>query len=213
MTELTQQLLGQEAKVRGELSPADYERAVCAMLNDVAAPPHSEERIHAFLALAGVTLRQGSSRLVELWSFCAEHLLSVRSQTSKPELRRRIESLFLLAWLQLSAIAERGPEAISASPPLPYGVALPFGANPEDIADPELRKQARELAARWGEEVERWRAKQRAIDEQTLLATLIGSATSQTEDDVDSMKVLAASMALASGVPFALRKSLEDLAR
>ncbi len=212
MTKLTRQLLEQEARARRDLIPADYDRAFCAMLDGIAAPPHTEERIRALLALASVTLRHGDPTLVASRACCAQHLLSLRSEISRPELRRRIELLFLLAWLQLGAVVERGPASISTSPPLPYGVALPNGVDLEEIADPALREQARELAARWSEEVERFRAKQRALDEQTLLATLLRGAKSETEDDAAAMKVLAAAMSLAPGVPSALRKTLEDIA-
>lgn len=213
MPTLTRQFLEQEAKARRDLAPADYDRALCALLEEVAAPPHTEERIRALLALVSVTLHHSDPTLVASRACCAEHLLSVRSQTSKAELRRHIELLFLLAWLQLGATIERGPASISSTPPLPYGVALPNGVSWEEISDPALREQARELAVHWSEEVERFRAKQRALDEQTLLATLLRGAKSETEDDAAAMKVLAAAMSLAPGVPSALRKSLEDIAR
>jgi hypothetical protein len=212
MTPLTRQLLDQEAAARRELAPAAYEGTLCTMLEGAAAAPHSAAQVRALLMLASAALRQSDPGLVALRACCAQALLAVRTNLAQPDLRRRIDVLFLLAWLQLGVVVERGPAAIAAAPPLPDGVMLPDGADPELIADPTLRGQARALAARWDVEVERWRAKQRALDEQTLLAALVCAVSPDTEDEEDALRVLASAMASAPGVPSALRDSLERAA-
>jgi hypothetical protein len=212
MKDLVNQLLDQEAKARRNLEPVDYDRALCAMLDKVAAS--ADEQPAALLAIASATLRYGHPTLVASRACCAEQLLSLRARTSDSELRRRAELLFLVAWLQLSAVVARGPDSISISPPLPEGVLLPSGADPDAITDPELRNQARELQKQYDEEVERYRAKHLALDKQILLATLVrAAARDPNEEEKDELRILAAAMALAPGLPSNVRESLEDFAR
>jgi hypothetical protein len=117
--------------------------------------------------------------------------------------------LFLLAWLRLGATAERGPEFISMTPEMPEGVVLPNGADPAAIGDPELRRQAEEAVERHRREIERWNAKQRALDHLNRLAILLERDRPAAGDDENLSKEMAAAMALAPGLPLELRRSLE----
>jgi len=206
----TQQLLEREAQAWRDLPPAEYDRAVCGMLDDVGAAPHSPERVDALLALAGATLRRNGPTLTESPACCAERLLALGSAVSEPALHWRIGMLFLLAWLQLGAAVERGPESISVAPALPPGVALPNGVDPAAIADPALREQAREDVQRHREAAERWNAKQRALGHLTRLATLARASRGAFGDDGDAARELAAAMSLVSGLSAARRRLLQD---
>lgn len=207
---LTRELLRREAEAWHDLSPAEYDRALCRMLDDIDAASHPAERANAVLVLASETLRRNGPTLTESRFRCAKSLLALVSAGSESALLLRIRLLFLLAWLQLGAVIERGPEAISVTPALPPGVLLPDGADPAAVSDPVLREQAREAAWRHGEEVERWNAKQRALGHLHSLASLVGSARGTFKDEDNRTKELVAAMSLAPGVPFALRRSLED---
>jgi hypothetical protein len=160
---LTQRLLEREATTRRDLRPTEYDLALCRMFDDINTAPPSAERVEALLALASATLRRNGPILTESRAYCAEHLLALLSSVSEPALHLRIRLLFLLAWLQLGTVVARGPESISKTPDLPPGIALPYGVDPEEISDPALREQAREMAVLHSEAVERWNAKQRAL--------------------------------------------------
>jgi hypothetical protein len=203
-------MLERETQAWRTLMPAEYDRAICGMLDDISAAPHSAERADAFLALASATLRRNGPTLTESRACVAENLLALVAVVSEPALHSRIRLLFLLAWLRLGAAVECGPESISVAPGLPPGVVLPDGADPATIADPTLREQAREAAVCHGEAVERWNAKQRALGHLHRLATLIRAARLTFRDDENATKELVAAMSLAPGVPLALRRSLED---
>lgn len=207
---LTQQLLEREAEAWRDLPPAEYDHALCRMLDDINAAPHSSERVDALLALASETLRRNGPTLTESRFRCAESLLALVPAVSEPALLLRIRLLFLLAWLRLGAVVEHGPESISVTPRLPPGVVLPDGADLAAISDPALREQAREAAVRHGEAVERWNAKQRALGYLHRLASLVHSASATFKDGGNPTKELVAAMSLAPGLPFALRRSLED---
>jgi hypothetical protein len=209
---LTRQLLEREARTWRGVPPAEYDHILCGMLDEVSAAPPSTERVEALLALAGATLRRNGPTLTESRACCAEHLLALVPSVSEPALHLRIRLLFLLAWLQLGTVVTRGPESISMTPDLP-GIALPYGVDPEQIADPTLREQAREMAVRHSEAVERWNAKQHALGHLHRLATLLRAARPVFRDDEDASKELAAAMSLAAGVPSALRQLFEDGAK
>jgi hypothetical protein len=214
MSASIREFLDREAKARYELSSKDYDSKLLAILDEISALPRSHETEAALLGVASATLRHADSSLVASRARCAELLLSLRAKPSNLELRRRMESLFLLAWLQLSDVVGRGPDSISSSPPLPEGVVLPNGADPEAITDPDLRAQAQELQKQYDEEVERWRAKHLALDKQILLATLVRAAgRDPNQEDKDGLFILAAAMALAPGLPANIRKSLQDFAQ
>ncbi len=213
MDEFTSQLLEREAVARRDLPPAEYDALLCNLFEATTAARTDEERLQALMALASVALRYADRTLVASRSCCAEHLLSAHPDASSPEMRRYLELLFLLAWLQLGAIVERGPTVILGSPPLPNGVVLPSGADLELIIDPDLLRQARELQNRHRAEVDRWKAKQAALDKMTLLATLVRLLRADSEEDVESKKVLAAAMTLVPALPEALRQQLADLSR
>ncbi len=212
MDEFTSQLLEREAMARRDLTPAEYDALLCNLFDATTAARTDDERLQALIALASAALRYADPTLVVLRSCCAEHLLSAHSN-AVPEMRRYIELLFLLAWLQLGAIVERGPTVILGSPPLPNGVALPSGADLELIIDPDLRRQARELQNRHRAEVDRWKAKQAALDKMTFLATLVRLLRGDSEDDAEAKKVLAAAMTLVPALPEVLRQQLADLSR
>jgi hypothetical protein len=213
METLLRQFLEREATARLKLKPADYDREICVMLDEIARL-RSQERAHALLAFTGTVLLHGNPDLVEFRARCIEHLLSSTSTTADAELRRRGHLLLLLAWLQLAALVERGPAAITRSAPLPEGVVLPHGADPEAIADPDLRAQAMEMRKQYDEEVEQYRAKHLALDKQILVATLVrAAARDANEEDKGEFRILAAAMALAPGLPSNVRESLEGLGR
>jgi hypothetical protein len=207
---LTQELLEREARTWHDKSPVEYDTALCAMFDEIGAAPPSAERVEALLALSSVALCRNALTLTESRVCCSEHLLALVSTTSEPALHSRIRLLLLLAWLQLGAVVERGPESISVAPAFPPGVILPNGADPAEIADPALRQQAREIAARHDKTVELWNAKQRALDHLYYLATLIHAAQSTFRDDADAKQELIAAMSLVPGLPLALRQLLEQ---
>lgn len=207
---LTQQLLEREAEAWRDLLSAEYDQALCRILDTVNAAPHVSERVAALLALSSQTLRRNGPTLTESRFCCAESLLALVPKVSEPALLLRIRQLFLLAWLRLGAVAERGPESISVTPHLPAGVALPDGVDPAAISDPALREQAQEITVCHGEAVERWNARQRALSHLQHLATLILSAGLTFSDHEFAAKELISAMSLAPGVSSALRHSLED---
>lgn len=206
---LTQQLLEKEAEAWRDLPPAEYDHVLCGMFDDVSDVPHSAEQVDALLALASETLRRNEPTLTESRFRCVESLLALVSSVSELALFLRISPLFLLAWLRLGAVVERGPESISVTPSLPPGVVLPDGADPAAIGEPALNEQAREAAMRHDEAVERWNAKQRALGHLHRLASLVRSARVIFKDEKNLTKELVAAMSLAPGLPSALRRLLE----
>jgi hypothetical protein len=207
---LTQKLLVREAEALRDLSPAEFDLVTCGILDEISAAPPSAERVEALLALSSVTLRRNGPTLTESRACCAEHLLSLVSETSEPALHLRIRLLFLLAWLQLGSVVERGPDSISVTPTLPPGAALENGADPAEIADPALREQARVTVESHGKTVAHWNAKQRALGHLFRLATLVRAARPSFRDEEDAARELAAAMSLAPGLPPALRRLLEN---
>lgn len=209
----TQLLLEEEAVAWRDLAPADYDRALCRMLDDLRAAPPSADRSAALVALTSATLRREGRTITESRACAAEHLLALTKAASDPTPLLRLHLLFFLAWLRLGEVVERGPEFISVAPELPPGVVGPDGMNLAAIHDPALREQAREAAVRHAEAVERWNAKQRALGHLNRLATLALAARPTFKDDESVTKELWAAMSLAPGVPTTLRRSLEDHAR
>jgi len=208
--DLTQELLEREATAWRDLSPAELDVALCAMFDEISAAPPSAQQVDALLALSSATLRRNSLALIDSRACCAEHLLALVSTTSEPALHLRIRLLLLLAWLQLTVVVERGPESISVAPALPSGVALPDGADPARIADPNLRRQAQEAIERHSKAVKQWNARQRALGHLHRLAALVHATRPDFKDNEDAMKELAAAMSLAPGLPPALRRLLEE---
>lgn len=207
---LMRQLSEKEAQAWRNLPPAEYDRALCGMLDQINAAPRSAERVDTLIALASVTLRRNSPTLTESRARCAEHLLALVSAVSEPAVHSRIRLLFLLAWLQLGAVVERGPDSVAMNPDLPAGVTFPYGVDPDVITDPVLREEARELAERHGEEVTRWNARQRALGHLHYLASLLRATRPGFRDDKDAAKELAAAMSLTPGLPPELRRLLEN---
>ena len=78
-----------------------------------------------------------------------------------------------MKWRQFGTAVACGLDSISVTPDLPPGIVLPNGVDPEEISDPALREQAREMAVRHSEAVERWNARQRALGHLHRLATLL----------------------------------------
>ncbi|MEA2943320.1 MAG: hypothetical protein QOD09_3849 [Bradyrhizobium sp.] len=210
---LARQLLEQETQAWRGMAPAQYDHIICGLLDQASAAPPSAEAAEALLALASATLRRNGPILTESRARCAEHLLALVGSVSEPALQLRIRLLLLLAWLQLGTVVARAPQSVSMTPDLPPGVMLPNGADPEAISDPGLREQAREMAVRHSEAVERWNARQRALGHLHRLATLLRAARPVFADDEDASKELAAAMSLAPGLPSALRQQLEDEAK
>jgi hypothetical protein len=207
------QQLEREADAWRDLTPAEYDRAVCGMLDDFGTASLTAEQVDTMLALAGATLRRDGPTLTESRACCAEHLLALVAVGPERALRPRLYLLLLLAWLRLAAVVARGPESISVAPTLPAGVVLPDGADPAEIADLALREQARELAQRHREATERWNAKQRALGHLHHLATLALAARPGFADDENVTKEMAMAMSLAPGLPSGLRRLLEDAAK
>jgi hypothetical protein len=199
------ELLEREAEAWRSLSPSEYDRAMCGMLEEIGAASPSAEGIKALLSLASATLRRTGPPITESRACFAEHLLALGSMVSEPTQRSYLRLLFLLAWLQLAAVAERGPEAITVAPPLPPGAAMPDGVDPAAIADPVLRQQALEATTRHRQEAERWNAKQRALGHLRRIATLARASCYAFGDDKEAGRDLAAAMSLAPGVPPELR--------
>ncbi len=207
------QQLEREAQAWRDLTPAEYDRAVCGMLDDFGTASLTAERVDAMLALAGTTLRRDGPTLTESRACCAEHLLALVSLGSERALRSRLYLLLLLAWLRLAAVVARGPESISVAPALPSGVVLPDGVDPAEIVDPALREQAQEFARRHREATERWNAKQRALGHLHNLAALALATRPGFADDEDVTKEMAMAMSLAPGLPSGLQRLLEDAAK
>jgi hypothetical protein len=206
-----QQFLAREAAAWRDLPPAQYDQTLCALLDEARAAASSDEQVDALFELASTTLRRPGPTLSESRRCAAEHLLSLATRTPDPARLARLRLLFLLAWLQLGALVERGPESVAVAPSLPEGVVLPAGAALEAIADPALREAAHELAARHAEKVERWNAKQRALGHLQQLASSYRAARSTLGDNVASEE-LEAAMVLAPGLPVELREGLAGAA-
>lgn len=205
-----QEALEKEAKIWISLSPAEYDRAICKMLDGIGSAPLSTDKVEAILALSSAALRREDPALMDSRICCAEHLLALVSETSDPGLHSRILLLLLLAWLQLGAVVEQGPDYISATPHLPEGVVLPNGADPSHIPDPILREQTLEAVKDHIEAVKRWNAKQQALGRLRRLATVINANRSNFRDVEDASKELNVAMSLMPWLPSALRQLLES---
>jgi len=207
------QQLEREAQAWRDLTPAEYDRAVCGMLDDFGTASLTAEQVDAMLALAGATLRRDGPLLTESRACCAEHLLALVSLGPERTLRSRLYLLLLLAWLRLAAVVARGPESISVAPTLPSGVVLPDGVDLAEIVDPALREQAQEFARCHREATKRWNAKQRALSHLHNLATLALATRSGFADDEVVTKEMATAMSLAPGLPSELQRLLENAAK
>ena len=208
--ELTRRLLEQEARAWREFTPGEYDRALCKMIENLGPGHESAVKAPALIMLASVALRRSAPGLIESRACIAERLLALNSSSAALSLQQRIHLLFLLAWLRLGADAAAGPNHISSVPDFPPGVVLPSGADPEVIADPVLRQKAHELARRHSEEVERWTAKQRAIDHLHHLAALVRAIQRDSGERGEPVGELQAAMSMAPGLTPELRKLLED---
>ncbi len=178
------------------------------MFDDVGAAAESPGHVDALLALASATLRRDDATLIESRACCAEHLLALVAAVPDPALHARIRLLFLLAWLRLGADAERGPESVSVTPSLPPGIDLPNAVDVAAIADPVLREQAREEIERHRAEAELWNARQAAIAHLARLGSLARIARPDFRDGDDQARAFSAAMALAPGLPPAMRSQL-----
>jgi len=202
--------LKKEAQAWEKLSPTEYDRTACAILDEVSADAITDEGMEAMLALAGMILRRNAPALLESRIRCAELLLALLPRISEPALAWRVCLLFLLGWLQIADFVERGPKSVSLTPDLPEGVQFPYGVSPDAITDPELRQQAVELSVRHSQEVEKWNAKQRAEGALRLLATLLRNSEPSIKTYAREVKELERAMGLAPGLPDELRRLLEQ---
>jgi hypothetical protein len=197
-------VLARESRAWSELPPAEYEGVVSGLLDEVGAGPRPVE---ALIALAGAILRREGPPLVEARARAAERLLAAAAG-GEPTLLPRIALLVLLAWLRLAEVARSGPDSIATMPPLPDGVLLPSGSDPAAIQDPELRRKAAELAASHRLEVERWSARQRALDHLSHLAVLVRISRPSFAAAPEVAEELLAAMSLSPGLPPGVRESL-----
>lgn len=164
--------LAEENTAWCNLSPSDYDRAACSVLDRAANS--GERRLDALLGVASAILGRENNSLTESRFCVAERLLEVVSNGAPSEMLGRVRDLFLVAWERLCASAAGGPESIAMTPELPAGSGVPYGADPSAIADSSLREQARAEVARHAAAVRRWNSKQRATDDlQRLAAQLI----------------------------------------
>jgi hypothetical protein len=206
---LRTQLLQKEEKAWRELPPAEYSRGVCALLDELGAPPHPPERIAAWLALVSAALRRSPARLVSVPACCAGHLLTLLAEHHPPARRRRLRTLFLLAWRQLGVTVARGPDSIALSAELPAGVVLPTGADPSAIADPTLRAEYEENIRKLNIEMDRWADKQHSLRQLEQLAARLRKLTLGEDEEGVEMKELLAALALVPGVPKEIRHSIQ----
>jgi hypothetical protein len=199
---LAQQFLSAETRAWLELTPAEYDRTVRELFEQLAAGDRSPEQVDAALGLAGATLRRPADDLVESRAACSEHLLELSGSLPDPERRSRGLMLFLVGWFRLAAVAEKSPESIQVSPPLPAGVVLPTGADPSQITDPALREEAEALARDHRAEAERWNAGQTAIGHLRGLSAHVETSSAL---DARTASDLLLAMSLAAGLPPELR--------
>jgi hypothetical protein len=208
----TRRLLEAEERTWQRFAPDEYDRSVCEILKGLGAVD-TPERVEALLAFAEVTLSRDAPRLIESRGCVSVALLTVDTDPAGAPARHRAHSLFLRAWQQLATEAARGPDYVTTVPDLPAGALVPYGADPQSIADPTLREKARALEAVHAEEVERWNAKQRAIDHLNHLGGLVRAFRHEAGDRDESLGQLARAMSATPGLPSALRKRLEDASR
>ena len=174
-----------------ELSLEEYERAVCAMMSEGS------------FDLVRATLRRQNPLLTESRACAAEWLLSVLSSGNNAS----AAILFLACWLQLSQTILRGPESVTESAPLPAGAALPEGADPALITNPELRHQAELLVQRHAEQVQLWNAKQRAVGHLVRIIALLRAARPRLGETFDDLTL---AMSLAPGLPSQVESQLQQ---
>ena len=206
----TQQLLDKEMEGWRNLTPADYDRTLCDLLDSINTSSPPLEKDEALLTLASRTLRRNSPTLTESRARYAEQLVTMGIDVSESAQRLRIHLLFLLAWLHLGAVAERGPEYIEMTPHLPEGVVLPTGTDPDEIDDPILQEQARGEVRRHRERIDRWNAKQSALENLNTLANHMRDARPRFVGGEDEWQELLTAMSLAPGLPPELIQMLED---
>lgn len=206
------EFLAKESKAWCELSPAEYDIAVCNMLDEIGGALASSERIETLLALASTALRRNHPILIDSRSHCADCLLALATSTTETSILLRIRLLLLLAWLQLGAtINSDFAESISVTSALPSGVVLPDGAASFGISDPALCRQAQEIAKSHSDAAQRWNAKQRALSHLYRFAALMRVAWPDASANDDATKELKTAMLLMPGLPPSLRSQVEGI--
>lgn len=205
-------LLDAEVRAWRDLPALEYDAAVRSLVEHLASPPASPVEVEALLELAGATLRRQADGLTDSRGAVAERLLVAAAAVPDATVQLRAGPLVAAAWSQLTAAAERGPASVPSTPDLPRGVQLPYGADPADIADPELREQALRAAGRHEEHVRRWTATQRALGHLRGLTALVLTVRPRLPDPAaaDDLLVLLSS---APGLPDELRSALRDAVR
>jgi hypothetical protein len=208
--DVTRKLLESEARIWRSLTPADYDQAVCRVL-DTAGTEHEVARSPtALLELATTILYRNEQTLTKSRACVAERLLALMPAVSDPVILMRIRRLFLLAWQQLALAVQNGGDTIAATPDLPPDVMLPYGADPAAIADPVLRGQAEELAMRHQEAVKRWTAKQHALDHLRWIVRAVGHARATPGGASKPGDDLVTAMTLSPGLPPDLQRLLRE---
>jgi len=202
-------MLEREARSWRDLTSAEYDRAICGMLDNIDRTPDPADRSNALMVLASSSLQRRNPSLIESRARFAEQLLASIT-TDGDSKHGRVYLLILLAWLHLGTVAAQGPASISRVPDLPPGAALPYGADATAIADPLLREQARVLAQSHAVAVERWNAKQRAIEHLSRIAALVRAVQLDFNQEQEALRELQLAMSLAPGLPPSLRKLLEN---
>src|SRR5262249_22170201 len=130
------QVLDREERAWHELEPPAYDDRAAHLLDEVGDAAGASANAGARLPLAGATLQRNDSSLTESRAHAAEQLIALAAVTTDPCDRLRIRLLLVIAWIQLTATVVAGPENIERTAPLPAGVQLPSGADPEQIRDP-----------------------------------------------------------------------------
>jgi hypothetical protein len=189
-------LLEEEARAWRKLSRAEYDRAICALVERHASESESLRSPDVLFAIASATLRRSDETLTESRAVCADRLLTVACASENVDEHSRACVLFLLAWLRLLSSAAGGPEKIHMVPPLPEGVDIFYGGDIEAISDPILRAQARVMSEHHLIEIDRWNAKQHALSHLGLLAVLL-RIRSRHRDDNATWEELCTAAALA----------------
>lgn len=203
-------VLEMERRAWRDLPPADYERAVCGMLDELAGAQAATGATLLLLDLVEVMLERDDPILADSRACAGGHLLSLLASRAEPEERADIRRLFLSAWQQLCSAAEAGPESVPMTPELPPGVELPYGADPAAIGDPKLRAQAERAAAMHAAAIDRWNARQRAHSHIQHLGEAVRRMAGAPAEEGRSAGDLMTAMSRAKGLPSSPRQSSEE---
>ena len=148
---------------------AAYDHIAADLIDQTAVAGTDRE---VLLDLITTSLQRPVLALVETAGRAALTLAAVLPQLTADQQRRACQQIMVAAE-RLGAVVERGPETVSRTADLPPGSQLPAGADPAQLTDPSAAEIAGRNAKVHQNEIERWRARQHALQVFEELTALV----------------------------------------